>query len=176
MDRETDRGSETEAEASCEECERLEKSLPPCSCDELDTDAADNEDNDEEPEDEQQMTTTEDTDELESLLTGDELELNSVHLLTGDNEPYRKDLHHHHLPPIPLLSCPSGSSPAASLKLSTERLKTSPIERPHSITPVNVSSFEAYIKCPPAENISDCDRLTITIPGKTTVAYSFLSN
>lgn len=187
--------SETDGDAlSCEECERIERSLAlappaPCSCDELDTDAADNEDNDEDqPEDQQgsrhQDMTASDTDELESLLTGDELELNSA--ANAELQlPFTATDHHQQLPPrntsqLPLLSCPAASSESESGQLSSpklsgsERLKTSPIERPRSITPVNVSSFEAYIKCPPTENVSDCDRLTVTIPGKFGLVFCSL--
>lgn len=150
----TDCCSETEPECvDCRRCERLEKSRP-CSC-ELDTDccnAADNEDNDEETE---RPLAILDEGELECLLTGDELEQNSHLPVEGT------------LPTIPVFNFPNDSF-KANFKMNTDILKTSPIDRPRSITPINMNSFESYIsQCSPAENVPDSNRLTIKIPGKS---------
>lgn len=138
-----------QTETDCAECLQCQRISVTCHCDN-DTDccnAADNEDNDEETE----RNFVSDDCELECLLTGDELEQNS-HLKIDS--------------PMRAIGVFTSGTSKLNMHLSTERLKTSPIERPHSITPINVNSFEAYIKQATPDSVDHCDRLTIKLPGE----------
>ena len=141
--------------SECTECLDCDRIVITCDCVD-DTDffnPADNEDNDDPDNDSNQSSY--DSFELQSLLKCDELDpKNRVPEETS---------------PKLTLDLKRLNANKLNLKSSTEKLKTSPIDRPRSITPININSFEAYLNQPQAidSNSSKCDKLTITLPGKT---------
>lgn len=139
-------------------CETNDEDCPECAhqivitCDCVnECDEADNEDNDDETNAEAGV----DYDyELDLLLRGDELDPSN-----------RANAEAHLRPMLPRVLNLSTSK--TSLRSNGEdRLKTTPIERPRSITPINVNTFEAYIHQFEANSSrAQCDKLTITLPG-----------
>lgn len=139
-----------ETETDCAECKATETIKITCEC--VDTDCCNGSAEDNEDESVEHVLASEDC-ELEYLLTGDELEHNlNANLDISSYKPNQTI---------------SNVTNKINLKVSMpEMLKTSSIERPHSITPVNIDSFEAYLnQSLTPESKPNYDRLTITIPG-----------
>ncbi|KAI2805728.1 hypothetical protein BLOT_004730 [Blomia tropicalis] len=139
-----------ETETDCAECKATETIKITCEC--VDTDCCNGSAEDNEDESVEHVLASEDC-ELEYLLTGDELEHNlNANLDISSYKPNQTI---------------SNVTNKINLKVSMpEILKTLSIERPHSITPVNIDSFEAYLnQSLTPESKPNYDRLTITIPG-----------
>lgn len=150
----------TDYETECAECAACDRIIITCADCADDTDCfnpADNEDNDEPGSSSNQSSY--DSFELQSLLKGDQLDpTNQTPEVAAQSQP-------------PKLTLNLEKTSKLNLKLSSEKLKTSPIDRPRSITPININSFEAYLANQPPSislNNSECDKLTITLPGTIT--------